>query len=88
VTNIQYNHRYLQSNCGNFRLLQEIVKERDGDVIYTGLGYGADSAERIASYGINNISTDELMPFCTTRSLFIYFIYLKLSVHVQNSRQQ
>ena len=37
---------------------------------------------------INNISTDELMPFCTTRSLFIYFIYLKLSVHVQNSRQQ
>ena len=51
VTNIQYNHRYLQSNCLNLRLLQEIVKEPDGDVIlYTGLGYGADSAERIASY--------------------------------------
>ena len=42
---MQYNHHYLQPNRHNFRILQEIVaEERDGDVIlYTGLGYGADS---------------------------------------------
>ena len=45
VKNMQYNHRYLQPNRQNFRILQEIVvEEHDGDVtLYTGLGCGADS---------------------------------------------
>ena len=43
--NMQYNHCYLQPNRRNVRVVQEIiVEEHDGDVIlYTGLGYGADS---------------------------------------------
>jgi len=56
VKNVQYNHHYLQPNQLNFYVLQEIVvEEHDCDVLlYTGLGYGADSTftERIASFSV------------------------------------